>query len=95
MDTRYIKQVIRIIKLKEGSAIIVKNRINYYEECRRQTALIQLTLVGIKFSKQNLIIDAIFCPPRHSGKEVDYKKFILHFGGGFIAVGDYNAKHAD
>ena len=82
-------------KAKGGSAIIIKNKINHYEECHLQTAEIQLTVVGIKSTKQKLIVGAIYCPPRHNLKELDYKKFILHLGERFIVGGDYNAKHVD
>src|ERR1044071_4124509 len=78
-----------------GSAIIIKESINHYEECHIQKPEIQLTLVSIKSLKQNLVIGAAYCPPKHNLKMQDYKAFLQQAGERFIIGGDYNAKHVD
>lgn len=80
-------------KANGGSDIIIKNRIKHHKECHLQAA--ELTLVGIKSTKQKLNIGVIYCPLRHNLKEVDYKKFILHLSERFIVGGHYNATHVD
>lgn len=80
---------------KGGSAVIIKECINHYEECQIQRAEIQLTLVGIKSTKQNLNVGAIYCPPRYNLKKSDYETFIQLSGERFIVGGDLNAKHVD
>ena len=78
-----------------GSAIIIKESINHYEECHIQKPEIQLTLVSIKSLKQNLVIGAAYCPPKHNLKMQDYKAFLQQAGERFIIGGDYNAKNVD
>lgn len=80
---------------KGGSAVIIKESINHYEECQLQRAEVQLTVVGIKSTKQNLNIGAIYCPPRHNLKKTDYKSILQQLGERFIVGGDLNAKHVD
>lgn len=80
---------------KGGSAIIIKDNINHYEEHCLQSAEIQLTVVEIKSIKQKLTVGALYCPPRYNLKKLDYKNFLQHLGDRFIVGGDYNAKHVD
>lgn len=80
---------------KGGSAIIIKETINHFEECHLQRVDIQLTMVGIKSTKQKLIVGAVYCPPRHNLKKEDYKILLQHPGERFIIGGDFNAKHVD
>lgn len=78
-----------------GSAIIIKEGLNHFEECHLQREDIQLTVVGIKSTKQTMKIGAIYCPPRYNLKKDDYLTLLRHLGERFIAGGDINAKHVD
>ena len=40
-----------------------------------------------------LTLASLYCPPRHSIKQVQYMHFYKTLGTRFIAAGDYNAKH--
>lgn len=80
---------------KGGSAVIIKNSISHYEDRHIQSAEIQLTLVGIKALKQNLIVGAVYYPPRYNLKKTDYKNHLNLLGERFIVGGDYNAKHME
>ena len=82
-------------KARGGSAIIIKDSINHYEECHIQSDIIQLTAVGVKSMKQKFTLGAIYCPPRHKLKSKDYESFLEHLGERFILGGDFNAKHKD
>lgn len=78
-----------------GSAILIKENINHYEEQHLQNEEIQLTIVGIKSTKQKLLVRALYCPPRHNLKKENYLNILQHLGDRFIVGGDYNAKHTD
>lgn len=51
-------------RAKGGSAVVIKESINHYEEQPLQREEIQLTMVGIKSTKQSLIAGAVYCPPQ-------------------------------
>jgi exonuclease III len=56
-----------------GSSIIIKNNIKHFEEEKYVTRDIQATIVTVKTSKQNLIVSAIYCPPRYCTYANEYK----------------------
>lgn len=60
---------------KGGSAVIVKNNIQQYEELKYITEKIQATVVCIKTKHKKINIAAIYCPPKHSIKKEDYSDF--------------------
>lgn len=78
-----------------GSAIIIKEKINHYEECHLQREDIQLTVIEIMSLKQKLRVGAVYCPPRHNLKKEDYLTLLQHLGERFIVGGDINSKHVD
>lgn len=80
---------------KGGSAVIIKENINHYEERHLQRNDIQLTAVGVIATKQKLKVGAVYCPPRHNLKKEDYLTLLTHLGERFIIGGDYNSKHVD
>lgn len=80
---------------REGSDIIIKDSINHYEEQHLQSEEIQLTMVGIKSTKQKLLVGALYCPPKHNLKKMDYRNVLQHLGDRFNVGGHYNAKHTD
>lgn len=53
-----------------GSTIIIKESLNHYEERHLQREDVQLTVVGIKSTKQTVKIGAIYCPPRYNLKKM-------------------------
>lgn len=61
-----------------GSAVIIKESINHFEESHLQRADMQLTVIAIKSTKQKLTVGAIYCPPRHNLKQQDYKILLQH-----------------
>ena len=80
-------------KARGGSAILIKDNIDHYEECHIQLAEFQLTVVGIKSMKQKIKIGALYSPPRHNIKKEEYKHLLRNLGERFIIGGDFNAKH--
>lgn len=78
-----------------GSAIIIKESVSHFEEHHLQRVDIQLTVIGIKSTKQMLRIGAVYCPPKYNLKKDDYQILLQHLGERFIVGGDLNAKHTD
>lgn len=78
-----------------GSAVIVKESISHFEEQHLQNEQIQLTMISIKSTKQNFIVGALYSPPKHNFKKLDYINLFQHLGERFIVGGDFNAKHTD
>lgn len=78
-----------------GSAVIIKEHIEHYEECHLQRDEIQLTVVNIRTTKQNIAVGAVYCPPRYNLKTENYKILLQHPGERYIIGGDFNAKHVD
>lgn len=80
---------------KGGSAIIIRENIEHYEEHSLQTPEFQLTIVGVSTMKQKFMVGALYCPPRHNLKRNDYALMLKQLGERFILGGDFNAKHID
>lgn len=78
-----------------GTALVIKENLNHYEEQHLQTMETQLTVVGVKCLNQNLKLGAIYCPPRYNLKKENYKNIMKHLGERFVLGGDFNAKHTD
>lgn len=58
-----------------------------------QTPQIQATSIEVEDWLGNLIIVAIYCPPRHIIKKSQFVDLFSSLGPKFIIGGDYNAKH--
>lgn len=56
-----------------------------------RTEHIQAT--SINLTNFNIVISAIYCPPRHNIKSEQFLDFFSTLGSKFVAAGDYNAKH--
>lgn len=54
-----------------------------------------LTVVGIKYTKQWLRVDSIYCIPRYILKKDECWKIIMDLGERFIKGENLNAKHID
>ena len=76
-----------------GSAIVIRNSIAHFSNANFCQAHLQATSVTINDSVGILIIAALYCPPRYSIKEDQFRQFYNTLGSRFIAAGDYNAKH--
>lgn len=78
---------------KGGSAIIIKESISHHQEMSYQTEQIQATSVNIKTITYDVVITAIYCPPKHALKKHQYIDFLESQGYRFIVGGDFNAKN--
>lgn len=78
---------------KGGSAVIIRDSITHYQEIEFKTRIIQATSVNIKTKNYEIIVTAIYCPPRHTIKKEQYIEFLETQGHRFIIGGDFNAKH--
>ena len=76
-----------------GTAVIIKNCIKHFVMPEYRTEEIQATSIGVEDHYGELIISAIYSPPKHKIKKDSYIKFFKSLGDRFIAGGDYNAKH--
>ncbi|ODM89280.1 RNA-directed DNA polymerase from mobile element jockey [Orchesella cincta] len=77
-----------------GSAVLIRNNIKHVEELQMQHEHIQLSVITVTSTKQNIKLGAIYIPPKHNLKTEDYRKILIHMGERFIIGGDFNAKHS-
>lgn len=80
-------------KAHGGSAILVKGSIRHHQEIPFRSNEIQATNIIVEDSSGQLLISAVYSPPKHNIKQEYYEKFFKSLGNRFIAGGDYNAKH--
>ena len=76
-----------------GSAIIIRNSIDHYEEEKISSLKFQTTTVTVKTKNQPLSITAVYSPPKHSISSNEYELLIKMHKSKFIMGGDFNAKH--
>lgn len=76
-----------------GSAILIRNNIKHHEAESYKTQEIQATSIVIEDWQSQLVITALYSPPKHAIKKEDYIKFFKTLGPRFIAGGDYNSKN--
>ena len=76
-----------------GSAVFIKQHIQQYEEFKLQTREYQVTAVKINTAKGWITLAAIYIPPRHNLKRLDYSNLLNKFKGKYIIGGDFNAKN--
>jgi len=76
-----------------GTAIIIKNTLEYYERPKYAEPTIQATSITVSGLFYKITIAAIYCPPRHNLKEEHFKAFFQTLGPRFLAGGDFNRKH--
>lgn len=80
-------------KARGGSAILIKSNMQHYEELKLETLKMQATTISIKANNKDIKISAIYCPPRLTLSEDEYKDVFEMLGNNFIIGGDFNAKH--
>jgi hypothetical protein len=78
-----------------GTAIIIKYSIKHHQLNNYSHNFLQATSVSAEHSVGLLTISAVYLPPRHTVKRVQFKDFNNTLGRQFTARGDYNPKHAD
>lgn len=76
-----------------GSAIIIKNALNYVVLPSEISDAIQGTIVEVQFIRERVVIGSVYCRPRFNLHESDFDRLLSRFGDKFIIGGDYNAKH--
>ena len=75
-----------------GSAVIINENIQHYEEKEYEMEEIQDTAVRIKAMNYSIVVAGIYCPPKHAIKKYKYLEFLGTLGNRFIVGGDFNAK---
>jgi len=76
-----------------GTTIIIRQNIKHHIREEYKQEHIQATRIALRDDVGELNIAAVYSPPKHVIKEVDYTRFFHTRGHRFIAGGDYNAKH--
>lgn len=76
-----------------GSAVIIKDNISHYVQCKYEEQDIQAVAVSVKTKYCHVSIAAIYCPPRHMIRKERYLHLFELLGKRFILGGDFNAKH--
>jgi exonuclease III len=76
-----------------GTAIIIKNTIEYYERPKYAEAAIQVTSVTVSGLIHKITIAAVYCPPRHNLKEEHFEAFFQTLGPRFLAEGGGLQQH--
>lgn len=76
-----------------GSAIIIRRKIRHHELNEYKKSYIQATSIQLEERIGNLVISAVYCPPKHRISSDLFTNYFKTLGNRFIAGGDYNAKH--
>lgn len=76
-----------------GSAVIVRKSIKHIEDEEIKTDEFQATTIKIFTKNENLLITALYSPPKHQIKYEQYKQLIEKHNDRHIIGGDFNAKH--
>jgi exonuclease III len=80
-------------KAHGGTAVIIRRSLKHHLGIPYSTEHIQATSVVLKDNLGELTITAVYSPPKHNIKTIDYERFFQTLGHRFIAGGDYNAKN--
>lgn len=80
-------------KARGGSAVIVKENIDHYEQFKYEEHAIQSVAVQVKTKRFPVSIASIYSPPRHILKSQQYENLLKLLGNRFVLGGDFNAKH--
>jgi hypothetical protein len=77
-----------------GTAIVIKNGIKHHLHGYYTQEHLQATSVVIEDWIGPLMIVAVYCPPKHTIKAVQFQTFYATLGHRILAGRDYNAKHS-
>lgn len=78
----------------EGSAIIIKKKIQCQPLLTHITNTIQATNILITLNHILTTISSVYCPPRPAISFEKFSKFLNSLGVSFLIGGDLNAKHS-
>uniref|UniRef100_A0A6M2DRL9 Putative rna-directed dna polymerase from mobile element jockey n=1 Tax=Xenopsylla cheopis TaxID=163159 RepID=A0A6M2DRL9_XENCH len=76
-----------------GSAVIIKSKIKHFLAEPFCEDFLQATNVCVNCRTYNIIVSAIYCPPKHTICKENFDIFFQKLGNRFITGGDFNAKH--
>lgn len=76
-----------------GSAVIIKQSIQHFEEAKFETEEIQAMAVNVKCKNYFIVVASIYCPPKYSLKKHHYLDLFKKLGKKFVIGGDFNAKN--
>lgn len=80
-------------KAHGGTAILIKSNIKHFQHPSYSSEHIQATSIVLEEWSGNCILSAIYCPPKHNIKQIQFTNFFKSLGNKFLAGGDFNAKH--
>lgn len=80
-------------RARGGTAILIKQNIQHYEQEEIKEHHIQVTNIAIQYNGAELNIGATYCPPRHTISKTQYMEIFNKLGPRFIIGGDFNVKH--
>lgn len=76
-----------------GSVMLIKNNIKHHEISKYQKDYIQATSIQVTSRNKNIVISAVYCPPRHKILQYQFNEYLRTLGETYIiGGGDYNAK---
>ena len=81
-------------KAHGGTGIFIKKTISHYEKEELCEQFLQATSICIQADSLNIVISAIYCPPRFNISSTQFANYFNSLGPKFLAAGDYNAKHS-
>lgn len=80
-------------KAHGGTAVIIKNKLKHHESSSYQQEHIQATSIAVEDWAGEIIVTAIYSPPKHIISKHSYTEFFNTLGNRFLVAGDFNAKH--
>jgi len=80
-------------KAHGGTAILIKPTIAHHVLLPYATAEIQATSINVRGPFHDIVIAAVYCPPRYNPKAAQFERFFRSLEKTFIAGGDYNSKN--
>jgi len=75
-------------KAHSGTGILIRERIKHHFHKRFATNYLQATSIKVQSGNGNLIIAAVYCPPRFTISEGQFMDSYNLLGDRFIAAGD-------
>lgn len=78
---------------KNKTQYTAQRKISFYEIEQIETYYIQATKIKIEEANGTLVVAAVYCPPRHTIKQIQFEQYFDLLENRFIAGSDFNAKH--
>ena len=80
-------------KAHGGTGVLVRKRLKHYFLSSYAQNHLQATSVCIHCAENDLVLSAVYFPPRFTLNEHQFLDFFNTLGSKFLAAGDYNSKH--